>query len=363
MICPLRFVGYASTVLIYCTVPSHAALAFQTTGKLHKMMKRKASATELEYQSPPQCGFKDVGSPRRDVDCETAKEKHFEAFACEDVYGGEVTIDESPAVLKDLLENLHSQIDLYPEKREMLDMLKGFSPCPLDDEALMLRFVRAEQYNTRLAAKRIIKHYEKKMELFGSEKLGTSISLDDLDHNDMRALRSGGFQFLPSLDRAGRVVIFERFQNLKYESPVNLFRTVWYVSMSLVEGSEQRSHLVVISFQNGPFSPDIFDRAVYKQTVNILVKLLPMKLAGFHFCFDDVRFRMVWGLTTIFIGKESKQRAIDHEGTPFECRYRLISYGINVVDLPMTVDGVENNSNFLRWIDEQQRCNRTRGLP
>jgi hypothetical protein len=317
------------------------------------MMKRKASATELEYQSPSQCGFKDDGSSRK-IDRENSKAQHFKAFSHDDLYGGEVTIEETPDVLKNLLGNLHSQIDLYPGKRDILEKLKGFSPSPLDDEALMLRFVRAEQYDTRLAARRIVKHYEKKMELFGSEKLGANISLDDLDQDDMKTLLSGGFQFLPSLDKSGRVIIYERFQNLKYEAPINLFRTVWYISMSLVEGSEPRSRLVVISFQNGPFSPDLFDRAVYKQTVNILVKLLPIKLAGFHFCFDDVRFRMVWGLATIFIGKEAKQRAIDHEGTPFECRYGLLSYGINVDDLPITVDGVDDNSSFLRWVEEQQ---------
>lgn len=318
-------------------------------------MKRKASATELEFQSPPQCVFKDDGSQRREVDCESAEEHHFEARAHDDLYGGELAIEETPAVLKNLLGNLRSQLDLYPGKRDILEKLEAFSPSPLDDDALMLRFIRAEQYDTRSAARRIVKHYEKKMELFGLEKLGTNIALDDFDQDDMKTLRSGGFQFLPSLDRAGRVVIFERFQNLKYDAPVNLFRTVWFISMSLVEGSKPRSHLVVVSFQNGPFTPDLFDRTVYKQTINILVKLLPIKLAGFHFCFDDVRFRMVWGLATIFIGKEAKRRAIDHEGTPFECRYGLMTYGINVDDLPMTVDGVDNISSFLRWIDDQKR--------
>lgn len=318
-------------------------------------MKRKASATELEYQSPPQCGFKD-GSPRREGECGTSEEQQDQIPSHDNLYGVEVTIEETPTVLRELLANLHSELHSYPGKTGILDNLKSCSPSPLDNDDMMLRFVRAERYDTRLAARRIVKHYEKKLELFGTEKLGTKIVLDDLDQGDMKTLWSGGFQFLPSLDRGGRVILYERFQNLNYDMPENLFRTVWYVSMSLIEGSEPKSPLVLVDFQTGRFSPDMFDRAVYKQTINILVKLMPIQFAGFHFCFDDVRFRMVWGLATIYLGKEAKQRAIDHEGTPFECRYGLMSYGINVDDLPITVDGVDNNKNFLRWIEEQQEA-------
>lgn len=110
--------------------------------------------------------------------------------------------------------------------------------------------------------------------------------------------------------------------------------------------------VVIVSYQIGPFTAEIFDRTVLKSAMDMW-KLLPMRVAGYHFCFDDVRFRMVWGLATVFIGKEVRLRSRDHEGTNVECRYGLMSYGIPVDDLPVTVDGAEDNSIFVKWVEER----------
>ncbi|KAG7344064.1 hypothetical protein IV203_022072 [Nitzschia inconspicua] len=318
------------------------------------MMKRKASATELEYQSPPQCGFNESGSVRRGSAFNNFEMHPSQTPAAHsNLYGDELEdVEETPMLVKELLENLHFELGSCLEKTNILSILKGCSPCPLENDDLMLRFLRVERYNLQSALKRIVKHYEMKLELFGHEKLGTRITLDDLDHEDLKTLRSGGFQSLPSRDRDGRVVVYERFQTLTYKSPRNLFRIVWFVSMSVVEDAGHKGHIVLISFQTGPFSPDLFDRVVYKKTIHILSKLLPLKLAGFHFCFDDVRFRMVWGLATIYLGKEAKQRAVNHEGTALECRYGLMSYGINVDDLPVTVDGADDHTKLRRWVEQ-----------
>ena len=85
-----------------------------------------------------------------------------------------------------------------------------------------------------------------------------------------------------------------------------------------------------------------------------LEKLLPVKLAGYHFCFDDIRFRMVWGLASVFIGKKGRLRSRDHEGAHAECRYGLMSYGIPVDAMPVNIDGVEDSSWFLKWIEERR---------
>jgi hypothetical protein len=316
------------------------------------MMKRKASKTELEYQSPPQCGFnKEEGFTKRELHhlhgCD-------EERTIRDIYGIEEVVDENPCFLKEMLHRLECELDVFSGKMDALMKAKNCNPSPLDNNDFMLRFLRAEKYNAKLAARRIAKHFEKKLELFGEEKLGKKISISDLDHDDLETLHSGGFQPLTKMDAGGRVIIFERFQNLRYKNAVNLFRIVWYVSMAAIE--EQQSHrgLVVVSFQNGPFSPDLFDRVVYKQTIN-LIRLLPVKLVGYHFCFDDIRFRMVWGLATIYIGKEARLRARDHEGTPYECRYGLLSYGIPVDELPISVEGVDDNSTLLKWIEDRKK--------
>lgn len=313
-------------------------------------MKRKASTELLR----PRCEFKDEDGTQSNFE---SLEEHESIPIVEHdkLYGVEVEYEETPTNVRELLDKLQAQLDSFPGKTDILLKLKACSPSPLEDDAMMLRFVRAELYDPRRAARRILNHYDKKLELFGSDKLGTAIAVEDLDHDDLQVLRSGGFQPLPSKDRGGRIVIYERFQCITYKSPLNLLRAVWFAAMSMVEGADPKGRLVLISFQTGPYNPDLFERATYKQSINIISKLLPLRLAGYHFCFDDIRYRMVWGLATIYLGKEAQQIAIDHEGTAYECRYGLMSYGINVDDLPITVDGVdESNSDFGPWIEKLQ---------
>lgn len=119
------------------------------------------------------------------------------------------------------------------------------------------------------------------------------------------------------------------------------------------EEVDENQGMVIISYQVGPFSAETFDRSALKKAMD-LTKILPIKLAGYHFCFDDIRFRMVWGLASVFIGKDARLRARDHEGTHVECRYGLMSYGIPVESMPITVDGDEDNSNILKWIEERK---------
>jgi hypothetical protein len=328
------------------------------------MMKRKASATELEYQSPPHCAFHhnsgdEEGQEQEPLgyDLDAISELQFPTKTAEEKTIGrqqDTFAPEDPEWMRTQLDDLHRELESFPIKTDILDKIKGCTLSPLENEDLMLQFLRAEQYDTKHAARRILRHFEKKLDLFGPEKLGKSITMDDLDHDDLDCLTAGGFQPM-GVDAQGRTVVFERFQNWRYNQACNLLRTIWYVAMSLVEDSDcARRGLVVVSFQTGPFSPDLFHRVNYKQSITILNKLIPAKLMAYHFCFDDIRFRMVWGLATIYIGKEAKQRAHDHEGTTSECMRELLGFGIDTNALPMSLEGKENNSPFLRWIEERK---------
>jgi hypothetical protein len=115
--------------------------------------------------------------------------------------------------------------------------------------------------------------------------------------------------------------------------------------------------VVGISYQNGAFTPGSFDRSVFKSVLD-MTKRLPIRLAGYHFCFDDIRYRMVWGLAIVFIGKEARLRARDHEGTHIEVRYGLMSYGISVDWLPVSIEGEEDNTHLLKWVEERRNIER-----
>ena len=71
-----------------------------------------------------------------------------------------------------------------------------------------IKFLRAERYNISLAAKRILYHFQIKLELFGQEVLGREILLSDFNTDDNQSLKMGYLQVLPQSDFSGRRVVF-----------------------------------------------------------------------------------------------------------------------------------------------------------
>ena len=69
-------------------------------------------------------------------------------------------------------------------------------------------FLRAEDYHTEKAARRIFTYLRIKLELFGRDKLTRDILLDDLGEDGRAYLESGALQILPKRDTSGRRVIF-----------------------------------------------------------------------------------------------------------------------------------------------------------
>jgi hypothetical protein len=350
-------------------------------------MKRHSSLLDIQRlndrkdalfcHNPPHCSFNDEDGYARREFCRLAPKE--QAKVMKDIYGiEESSDDEDRGFIESALHRLEEELQVYVGKKKGLDTAKKEHSAFYEDEAFRLKFLKSDNYNPKLAARRLIRYLDKKLELFGAEKLSKSISLDDLNEDDVECLSSGGVQPLSEKDRGGRKIFYSRHENWKYKEVANMVRTLlgtsasaveykivshlsfsklracWYLGSSCLDEKDCSRGVVVISYQNGPFSTEIFDRSVFKSVMD-LGKIFPAKLAGYHFCFDDIRFRMVWGLATVFVGKYGRLRSRDHEGTHVECRYGLMSYGIPVDAMPIDIDGVEDNSGLLKWIEDRRQ--------
>jgi hypothetical protein len=89
---------------------------------------------------------------------------------------------------------------------------------------LRLMFIRADRYNPQEAAARMVRWFELKKSLFGSEKLCKTITLDDLNEDDMECLRSGYMQLPPFRDMAGRVIAVGMMKLRKMKNKDNVVR-------------------------------------------------------------------------------------------------------------------------------------------
>ena len=74
-------------------------------------------------------------------------------------------------------------------------------------ERIKIFALRADDYNPEKAAERLVSFFTFKSQLFGSDKLGREILMDDLDENDKACFEQGTIQILKEKDRAGRTVI------------------------------------------------------------------------------------------------------------------------------------------------------------
>lgn len=84
------------------------------------------------------------------------------------------------------------------------------NPRYVTDRKFRLLFLRADLYNPKLAAARLVLFLEKKLQFFGSTPLARDLTLDDdFDKKDIATLKSGVFQFLPNRDRFGHKILVD----------------------------------------------------------------------------------------------------------------------------------------------------------
>ena len=81
----------------------------------------------------------------------------------------------------------------------------------VENKNFRLSFLRADDFDSKLASIRLINFFQIKREIFPDDKLTKSITLQDFisetDGDDLDCLLSGGVQLLPLPDQAGRQII------------------------------------------------------------------------------------------------------------------------------------------------------------
>jgi hypothetical protein len=124
---------------------------------------------------------------------------------------------ESPELLQDRLALLQRELEgaegayrlAVAQDAEWVDRQK-------------IKFLRAEDFNASAAAARMLRYFTLKETLFGAEKLGRDIRLEDFNQDDMESLRAGGLQILSEPDHAGRRIFFTQNRNYVYKDRKNM---------------------------------------------------------------------------------------------------------------------------------------------
>ena len=120
-----------------------------------------------------------------------------------DLHGVAESIQEDPLFVQEKLDQLEKDLSFITH-RSALDRALFLNPHYVMNRNFRLSFLRADRFDTLKAARRMVDHFEAKLELFGFECLGRSITIKDLDKDTEELLRSGSFWLMDMCDRSGR---------------------------------------------------------------------------------------------------------------------------------------------------------------
>ena len=137
-----------------------------------------------------------------------------------DVHGIGNEGEENPLQLQTGLLQLEHHLD-YMKKGTVYEEAENQDPRYVSDRKFRIMFLRADRYNPKEAAERMIRFFDLKKNLFGSEKLVKNITMEDLDEDDMETLRSGYMQIPPPCDVAGRKIVVGMIKLRKMKTEVN----------------------------------------------------------------------------------------------------------------------------------------------
>lgn len=125
----------------------------------------------------------------------------------EEIHGvSSCALSESPTFVFEKVQELRNQLQRI-RKKPAYDRAAFLHPKYVNGLDFQLMFLRADKFDSKRAAKRIVLFFEHKLELWGERMIARRITSADLSQDDMKALKSGGVQIIHS-DQAGRPIIF-----------------------------------------------------------------------------------------------------------------------------------------------------------
>ena len=155
----------------------------------------------------------------KDIDSLLAREMNQMSFQereaiYEEIHSIDNLVKETPELIAKSRAELVEELDKISNKKAY-DQAKSTNSEYIDSQEFQLMFLRAEYFNARKAAKRLVAFLEMKLFLFGPEVLTRDIYQTDMDEDDMAVVRTGVFQATNVRDRGGRVIVGNYHRLLK----------------------------------------------------------------------------------------------------------------------------------------------------
>lgn len=243
--------------------------------------------------------------------------------AYEDVHGVSDLVEESPERVESSLLELERELAFISSK-VAFDQAELASKEYVSDRKLRLMYLRAALFDPKKAASRLVGFFDLKLDLFGADKLGKAITLEDLGEDGMEALRQGAQQVLSRRDSQGRAVVASNqglFLSLidRFQDPLlTLKRSFFYTMVSTADDEEtQKKGMVYIVYAvESEQLPDAIRRELLK-ALGHMSTMFPSRCTAIHYCFGSTNTAPLWRAIVLGVGSVLRVRMRTHNGMFF----------------------------------------------
>lgn len=262
-----------------------------------------------------------------------------------DVHGIGNEGEENPLQLQTGLLQLEHHLD-YMKKGTVYEEAETQDFNYVSNRKFRLMFLRADRYNPKEAAERMIRFFDLKKSLFGTEKLVKDITMDDFDEDDMETLRSGYMQLPSYCDMAGRTLVVGMLKLRKMKTEVNASRVAFYIFMVATESEETQKRGMVCVYY-------LLDATNFSSVTGKLRSTMPVHIASLHLCYNDITQYAVTCMGVYALNPRIKVRFRPHFGSHIECQYALTTFGIPRQALPVSASGEMFTDQHQCWIESR----------
>mmetsp|Transcript_879 Transcript_879/g.1336 ORF Transcript_879/g.1336 Transcript_879/m.1336 type:complete len:287 (-) Transcript_879:304-1164(-) len=271
---------------------------------------------------------------------------------------GQTFVDETKELLSSKLKELDQVLEKQKEDSKRCYTL-AIKKCPQEvDEKFKLKHLRCEVFRVKDAARRIIKYWCKRVEIFGNTKAFLPMTLDGALRDDTASLNISIMRDTHCKDDGGRAILFYDPSRLPKKDKYDAFsmtRALWYTLHCCIEDEEvQRKGCVIIGHPKHAEKPDF---TLEKLQVDCLRGCIPIRIGAIHLCHPPWFFELIWPVMRLIIGSLLRKRVKVHSGDDNELLTKLeIEYGISPETVPTDMAGGKLKLDHVSWLEDRRKA-------
>jgi len=278
----------------------------------------------------------------------------------------ELNVERNVGTLDDIVP---ADITRKAYKRVLFSELteRGQNIPYIHTEKFLIKFLRASYFDVEKAGLRYFRWLDLMYDIFGDIAFKRPLMMTDLTNREIRYLKKGQMQLLPSRDRVGRRIFAFSGRTDRNFTFHEKFRTFLYI-YDVCSEDEATQKLGLVSLQSPKIDPgvkpfgeegmalrsernELLGDLTEKEILHKFNKASPLRVSALHYTGPDTFIYHIGKALILFLlDKDDRKIVRFHGGSQMECNYSLRSFGIPSEEVPITEEGHIKNKKVAKFI-------------